>query len=108
MLDLFDEMVAWRDTGFDDLSQIDLGGAYQALHTATSLTAGRLIEASFTLVPERRIVIDRPRTIIDLAADLYGSVDDRLDFLIASNDLSGSEILELPRGAMIKYYPSPS
>jgi hypothetical protein len=108
VLDLFDEMVAWRDTGFDGLSEIDTGGAYQALHTAVSLTAGRLIEASFTLVPERIIVLDRPRTIIDLAAEIYGSVDDRLDFLIASNDLTGAEILELPRGASIKYYPTPS
>lgn len=108
ILGLFDEMVAWRDGGFADIGQIDTGGAYQALHQAVSLTAGKLIDASFTLVPERRIVLDRPRTIVDLAAELYGSVDDRLDFLIASNKLTGSEILELPRGKMIAYYDAPS
>ena len=52
----------------------------------------------------RRVVLDRNRTIIDLAAELYGSVDDQLDFLINSNNLTGSEILELPRGREIVYY----
>jgi hypothetical protein len=70
-----------------------------------ALTAGHLVETSFTLLQERRIVLDRERTIIDLAAELYGSVDDRLDLLINSNDLTGSEILELPRGRTIVYYP---
>jgi hypothetical protein len=106
ILGQFDELVAWRDAGFAALTQVDSGGAYQALHQAVALTVGRLVEASFTLVPERRIVIDRPRTIIDLAAELYGSVDDRLNLLISSNDLTGSEILELPRGSTIVYYPS--
>jgi hypothetical protein len=59
---------------------------------------------SFDVIPERRIVLDRARTIVDLAAELYGSVDDRLDFLINSNDLTGSEILELPANKVIKYY----
>ena len=44
------------------------------------------------------------RTIIDLVAELYGSVDDQLDFLISSNDLTGDEILELPKGREIVYY----
>jgi hypothetical protein len=50
------------------------------------------------------VVLDRPRTIIDLAAELYGSVDDKLDFLISSNNLTGDQILELQRGQVISYY----
>lgn len=109
---MFDDLVANRDAGFaalqtiDQLSagQIDTGDAYQALQTAVSLTVGFLVEISFTLIPERAVVLDRARTIVDLCAELYGSVDDKLDFLINSNDLTGSEILELPRGKKVLYY----
>ena len=104
ILGQFDAAVAWRDARFGELLQVDTGESYQALLQAVSLVAGFAIEQSFALATERRIVLDRPRTIIDLAAELYGAVDDRLDLLIDTNDLSGSEILELPRGRMISYY----
>lgn len=100
-----DFAVAWRDDAATALEFPDTGEAYQALQQAAALAVGRLVEVSFTLVPELRIVLDRPRTIIDLAAQLYGEVDARLDTLIATNDLTGSEILELPRGREIVYYP---
>jgi prophage DNA circulation protein len=105
VLGQFDALVGWLEARQQGLGIVDTGEAYQALHTAAALVAGYLVEISFTLVPERRIVLDRPRTIIDLAAELYGSVDDRLDLLITSNNLTGSEILELPRGRAIAYYP---
>jgi hypothetical protein len=105
--------VAWRDQAFTDVQAIEFGGAgvvdtgeaYQALQQAVALTAGFLIQVSFTLAAERRIVLDRDRTIIDVAAELYGSVDDRLDFLINTNNLSGDDILELKRGRSLVYYP---
>jgi len=64
------------------------------------------VKVSFSLVPERSIVLDRPRTIIDLCAQLYprDNLDEKLDFLINTNDLSGDELLELPRGRKILYY----
>lgn len=99
-----DELVAWREERFGGLNVIDTGEAYQALQEAVALVAGYLIEVSFTLLPERVKVLDRQRTIIDLCAELYGSVDDKLDFFITTNDLSGSEILELPAGAIVRYY----
>ncbi|MFW6031045.1 MAG: DNA circularization N-terminal domain-containing protein [Myxococcota bacterium] len=109
VLSQLEDAVSWADQGFEalsavDLSQVDTGAGYQALQKAAALAAGFLVEISFSLVPERRIVLDRDRTIIDLAAELYGQVDGRLDFLIETNDLSGSEILELPRGKTILYY----
>ncbi len=105
--DVLDQLTAvtnWRDANFDALGEIDTGGAYQQLQEAVALAAGFLVQISFSLRQEHRIVLDRSRTIIDLAAELYGSVDDQLDFLISSNNLSGSEILELPRGREIVYY----
>lgn len=114
ILEQLDTLVAWRDKGFNALSQvataanyqIDTGEAYQALLTAAALAAGYLVEASFSLLPERAIVLTRARTIVDLAAELYGSVDDKLDLLISTNNLTGDEILELPKGRRIVYYPA--
>ena len=105
---------AWRDAGYQTFTEpkygarievLDDGRAYRQAHATITLCAGYLVQISFSLATERRIILTRPRTIIDLAAELYGSVDDRLDFIIESNDLSGSEILELPRGREIVWYP---
>ena len=112
ILDLLDEVIEWRDGAFDALStlpavgvdQIDTGAAYQAIKQAAALAAGMLVQTSFVLVPERSITLDRARTLLDVAAELYGAVDSRLDFLINTNNLTGSEILELPRGKKILYY----
>lgn len=113
ILGQFDAAVDWRDEGFAALGavpavgayQVDSGDSYQALKRAAALAAGALIQLSFTLVAEKRLVLERERTIIDLSAELYGSVDDRLDFLIRTNNLTGSEILELPRDKRILFYP---
>ena len=104
LLDISEQLTAWRDANYNSLGQIDTGGAYQQYEQAVSLAAGFLVQISFSLKQERRITLDRNRTIIDLAAELYGEVDAQLDFLIRSNDLTGSEILELPAGREIVYF----
>ena len=104
ILEQFEAVIAWRDDNFEALEIIDTGEAYQQLQEAVSITIGFLVELSFSLKQERSIVLDGPRTIIDLAGELYGTVDQELDFLITSNNLSGDEILELPAGKEIVYY----
>lgn len=112
LLALQTSVINWRDGGFASLSalptlggdQIDTGESFHALNRAVGLTAGMLVQTSFALVPEKSITLDRPRTIVDVAAEVYRAVDSRLDFLIDSNNLTGSEILELPRGRKILYY----
>lgn len=112
LLQQLDAVTDWRDGGFGALAtlptigvdQIDTGESYQALKYAASLAAGTLVQTSFALLPERSITLDKPRTILDVAAQLYGAVDSRLDFLIETNKLTGSEILELPAGRKILYY----
>ena len=104
LLDLFDGLVVWRDANYQSLAEVDTGAAYQQLQEAVALAAGFLVEISFTLLQERRVVLDQSHTIVDLAFQLYGGVDEYIDFLISSNDLSGSEILEVPRGREIVYY----
>ncbi len=99
------DMTAWREARYGELEQIDTGEGYQALQEATALAVGYLVEISFTLVPERAIVLDRARGLVELCAELYGSVtDERLDFLINTNALTGSEIIELRRGRRVVYY----
>lgn len=114
LLAQFEAANGWRDEGLAALQgipgvhgyQVDAGESYQELHGAVFQTLGHLVAISFSLIPERRIVLDRPRTIIDLAGELYRSVDDEtLDFIITTNNLTGSEILELGRGRSILYYP---
>jgi hypothetical protein len=104
LLDELDQATLWREAAFTSFGGIDTGAAYQQLQEAAALAAGFLVEISFSLKQERRIVLDRARTIIDLSAELYGDIDSQLDFLITSNDLTGSEILELPKGREIVYY----
>jgi prophage DNA circulation protein len=98
-------LTAWRDVRYGDLGQVDTGAAYQALQETVALAVGYLVEISFSLVPERAIVLDRPRGLVELCAELYGSVaDERLDFLISTNNLTGSEIIELPRRRRVVFY----
>ena len=104
VLQQFADVAAWRDDNFQSLSEVDAGAAYQQLQEAVALAAGFLVEISFTLKQERSIVLTRARTIIDLVAELYGTVDDQLDFFIDTNNLTGSEILEVPRGRELVYY----
>ena len=104
LLDAFDALVTWQDNGLNTLDAVDTGAAYQGLQSLVTLSAGYLVQRSFDLSVERRVTLTRPRTIIDLAAELYGQIDERLDQLIDDNDLTGSEILQLPAGAVVVYY----
>ena len=100
ILELASDLTVWRDTYAPD----DTGGAYAEWQQAAALCAGFLVEISFSLAQERTITLVRDRTIIDVCAQLYGEIDEKLDFFINSNALSGSEIIELPAGKTIKYY----
>ena len=104
ILTTFDSVVAWRDDNYDQLTLLDTGEAYRQLQEVVAIGAGALTEISFSLAQERIVILDRARTIIDLAAELYGEVDSRLDFIIESNNLGGVELLELPAGREIRYY----
>lgn len=117
ILTQFDSAVTWRDERMTELSEaspetsveggaiIDIGTSYQTLQESVAQAAGFLVESSFQLVPERAVVLERNRTILDLCGQLYGSTsNERLGFLIQSNDLSGDQILELKRGDKILYY----
>lgn len=104
LLTQLDAHVAWSDDGYEALQQVDTGAGYQALQGLVATTAGYLVQQSFLLAAERRITLTRPRTIVDLAAELYGAVDSQLDRLIDDNDMTGDEMIELPTGTAVVYY----
>ena len=104
ILTQFENITNWRDDNYQSLEEIDTGSAYQQLQESVALTAGFLVEISFTLKQERRFILDRNRTYIDLVPELYGETDDQYDFFITSNNLSGDEMFELPKGREIVYY----
>ena len=97
----------WRESKFslnDDTVQLDTGESMQALQAAVSAITALLVVESFSLATERTIILDRARTLIDLAAELFGSIDEKIDQLITVNDLSGDSILELKKGSTIRYF----
>ena len=104
ILEIFEELTDWSETTAEAVGVIDTGESYKRLQNSVALTAGYLVQVSFTLKKERRVVLTRARTIIDLAAELYGEVDEVLDFFMMSNDFSGSEIIEIPKGREVLYY----
>lgn len=112
LIQMFEDAVVWRDDQFEFLEsnnlsaqQIDTGESFQALQRVVAVATGRLVEISFSLFPERYVVLDRARTVLDLSAELYQRVDnDTIDKMISTNNLSGDEILEIPRGRKIVYY----
>lgn len=104
LMALCDTLQAWRDENLVSLSAVDTGEVYQQVSAACATAAGFLVQASFQLKQERSIVLQRPRTPLDLEAELYGTADENLDLLISSNDLGGSAIFEIPRYTRIVYY----
>lgn len=104
LVDQLDALVIWRDDNIRALGSIDTGEAYQALLNLVSITVGYLVELAFSLQQEKRIVLDKAHTAIELTAQFYGTVDSQLDFFISSNSLTGSEILEIPAGREIVFY----
>ena len=104
ILGFSDAWVAWRDLNFVSLSLIDSGEVYQKVLDAVTIGAAFLVEISFSLKQERSLVLDVARTPLQLETQLYGTLDENLDFLISSNDLVGGELLSVPVGQTVVYY----
>jgi prophage DNA circulation protein len=102
--DSFIELTDWNDANRLSLDLIDTGGPYFFLSQANAATIGFLVQISFLTRQERLLVLGEPRNYLELCAELYGIVDNALDFFILTNDFTGDEINELPRGRTIRYY----
>lgn len=78
-------------------------GSDADIQAAATMAAGFLVSQSFNLAEERAIVTDRARAVVDLVGEIYQDLS-RLDEFILNNNLTGSEILEIPRGRRLVYY----
>jgi len=106
--DLAIEVEAFREQGYNsttDIDNLDVSDLSGQIGLALSAATNILIVRSFDLLTERSISIDRERTIIDIAAEIFGSVDDdNLNALINNNGMSGDEILIIPKGFIMRYF----
>lgn len=62
-----------------------------------------IVNSSFVLPIRRTIILDRDRQLLELCAELYGSLD-YIDNLIFENKLKADDIILLPMGKEISYY----
>lgn len=104
ILQLLSEVTEWREENFLALEEYDTGGDLQQLQESVASVAAFLVELSFSLKQEKRITLTHNRTPIDLCAELYGRVDEVLQFFIDTNNLSWQEHLEIMAGRRIVYY----
>lgn len=101
----YQEVLDWRESRAEELDLIDDADAHAALQSCVDAALDLLIESSFSLPTQRIITLDKNRGLIELCAELYGSVDEAtLDNFISSNRFTGNEILELPEGRKVVHY----
>lgn len=72
------------------------------------LSSQYLLQSAFDLSIEKRFILDRPRTPIEITISEYGDLgedgESNFDLFIASNKLKGNEILSLPIGREVVIY----
>lgn len=103
ILDLYDFLQDWQDDNIDSLEVIDPGESYDNMTNVISQTVAFLIDLSFGLPVERRVVLGEDRNMIEYIAEVYGDLS-QLDFFIQTNDLTADEMEILPRGFEAVYY----
>lgn len=100
-----DEIVEWRDRRITELGVIDIGEGYQAIQEIVAGVTSYLVGLSFELLPERIMTTKHATTAINLCAELYGELsDERLQFFIDTNELTGDELNEIPKDRAIVWY----
>lgn len=104
VLDLFDQYTEWRDRNLQSLNILERGDSYYWLQKIVTSTAANLVLVSINLKRERWVTLDRARSPVDLCGQYYDDVEDSLDLLITSNNLTGREFFEIPAGREIVIY----
>ena len=118
ILKMMDSLMAFSDEKIETLNEssasiqvqsakdiyIDANAAsYIALKELVQQSAQLIMNASFALPMQRIFTLDRDRQVIELCAELYGTVD-YVDNFIISNNLSIDEIELLPAGTKVMHY----
>jgi hypothetical protein len=106
VLALMEQITAFSDTKIEQDAFVDSDStSFLALSELVQNSVQLILNASFALPMQRTITLDRDRNVIELCAELYGSVDsDIIDQFIMENNLSIDEIQLLTMGREVSYY----
>jgi hypothetical protein len=104
IIEMLESITAFGDTktALDVFVAAD-AASYTALIELVYQSAQLVMNASFALPMQRTFTLDRDRQVIELCAELYGTVDCLDDFIIVNN-FNIDEIELLPMGTKVSYY----
>jgi prophage DNA circulation protein len=104
LLEETEQYIAWRELQYTSLELVDADfSSYQQIQELVNLTAGYLLELSFTLQQQKTFICDKDYALPVLANKLYGSIDFE-QRIIADNNLQGDELFFVSKGKQIVYY----
>jgi hypothetical protein len=104
--EIAEQVMEWSDTktGQDVFVDSD-SAAYLALACLTQNSVQLILNAAFALPMQRTVTLGRDRQVVELCAELYGTVDSGvIDQFIMENNLSIDEIGLIPMGRKVSYY----
>ena len=104
LIEQTEQYIAWRESQYTSLELVDDDfSTYQQIQELVNLTAGYLLELSFTLQQQKTFVCDKDYALPVIANRLYGSIDFE-QRIIADNNLQGDELFFVSKGKQIIYY----
>jgi len=104
IIEMLETVTAFSDSRIAQNIFVDANStSYINLKTLVFQSARLIMNASFSLPMQRIFTLDRDRQVVELCAELYGTVD-RLDDFIISNNFSIDEIELLPMGTKVMHY----
>jgi prophage DNA circulation protein len=96
--------ITWRESQYTSLELVDDDfSTYQQIQELVNLTAGYLLELSFTLQQQKTFTCDKDYALPVISNRLYGSIDFE-QRIIADNNLQGDELFFVSKGKQIIYY----
>lgn len=104
LLNQTEQYIAWRESQYTGLELVDDDfSSYQQIQELVNLTAGYLLQLSFTLQQQKTFTCDKDYALPVIANKLYGSIDFE-QRIIADNNLEGDELFFVSKGKQIIYY----
>lgn len=103
-LDLIQELYINNDI---DLQYFSQSASFSDASIIIAISISYLLLASFDLAIEKRFILDRPRSSIEITITEYGTLgvdDSNYDLFIESNKLKRNDILLLPSGREVVVY----
>ncbi len=101
--ELYDDYVALADEYAEENISPDTSSTASDMQELLSSTAYYILMTAFSLPSRRIITLGRDRQLLELVAELYGSLE-RVDEFIQENNLNADELEVLPMGREVAYY----